>query len=82
MTAQEMTCHELVELVTEYLEDAMAPAERARLERHLSGCRPCRHYLDQLRKTIDVVGKIPEETVTPEAREDLLAVFRAWKRDE
>ena len=47
---------------------------------HLAGCRPCRHYLDQMRKTIDVVGEIPEETVTPEAREDLLEVFRAWKR--
>jgi predicted anti-sigma-YlaC factor YlaD len=80
MSEQEMTCHELVELVTEYLEDAMAPAERARLEVHLAGCRPCRHYLDQMRKTIDVVGAIPEETVSPEAREDLLAVFRAWKR--
>jgi predicted anti-sigma-YlaC factor YlaD len=79
MTAQDMTCHELVELITEYLENAMAPEERARLEQHLSGCRPCRHYLDQMRKTIEMVGAIPEETVTPEAREDLLAVFRAWK---
>ena len=80
MTEPEMTCHELVELVTEYLEEAMAPSERARLEVHLAGCRPCRHYLDQMRKTINVVGEIPEETVTPEAREDLLEVFRAWKR--
>jgi predicted anti-sigma-YlaC factor YlaD len=80
MTEPEITCHELVELVTEYLEEAMELAERARLERHLAGCRSCRHYLDQMRKTIDVVGEIPEETVTPEAREDLLEVFRAWKR--
>jgi predicted anti-sigma-YlaC factor YlaD len=80
MTEPEMTCHELVELVTEYLEDAMEPAERSRLELHLAGCRPCRHYLDQMRKTIDVVGELPEEAVTPEAREDLLEVFRAWKR--
>lgn len=80
MTEPEMTCHELVELVTEYLEGAMAPAERARLELHLTDCQPCRHYLDQMRKTISVVGEIPEETVTPEAREELLNVFRAWKR--
>jgi predicted anti-sigma-YlaC factor YlaD len=80
MTEPEITCHELVELVTEYLEEAMAPPERARLELHLTGCRSCRHYLDQMRKTISVVGEIPEETVTPEAREDLLEVFRAWKR--
>ena len=80
MSEPVMTCHELVGLVTEYLEDAMPTAERARLELHLAGCRPCRHHLDQMRKTIDVVGAIPEESVTPEAREDLLAVFRAWKR--
>jgi predicted anti-sigma-YlaC factor YlaD len=80
MIEPEITCHELVELVTEYLEEAMAPAERARLELHLARCRPCRHYLDQMRKTIDAVGEIPEESVTPEAREDLLEVFRAWKR--
>ena len=80
MTEPEITCHELVELVTEYLEEAMATSERARLELHLARCRPCRHYLDQMRKTIDVVGEIPEESVTPEAREDLLEVFRAWKR--
>ena len=80
MSEPEITCHELVELVTEYLEEAMAPAERARLELHLARCRPCRHYLDQMRKTIDAVGEIPEESVTPEAREDLLEVFRAWKR--
>ena len=80
MTPRDVACQELVELVTEYLEGAMAPEERARLELHLAGCRPCCHYLDQMRKTIDVVGEIPEEAVTPEAREDLLAVFRAWKR--
>ena len=75
-----MSCRELVELVTEYLEETMAPAERARLETHLAGCRPCRHYLDQMRSTINMVGQIPEESVTPEAQAELLNVFRAWKR--
>ena len=75
-----MSCRELVELVTEYLEGAMAPAERTRLELHLAGCRPCRHYLDQMRDTIKVAGQITEESVTPEAQEELLKVFRAWKR--
>jgi predicted anti-sigma-YlaC factor YlaD len=79
MAEQDLTCHELVELVTEYLEGAMQSPERVRLELHLSACRPCRHYLDQMRRTIDLVGTIPEETVSPEACEDLLAVFRAWK---
>ena len=74
-----MSCRELVELVTEYLEETMALDERARLELHLAGCRPCRHYLDQMRNTIEVIGQIPEESVTPEAQAELLKVFRAWK---
>jgi predicted anti-sigma-YlaC factor YlaD len=80
MTEPEITCHQLVELVTEYLEGTMEPSERARLEHHLSTCRPCRHYLDQMRRTIATVGQIPEESVTPEAQADLLKVFRAWKQ--
>ena len=76
----EITCRELVELVTEYLEDAMAPSERQRLEEHLAGCRPCRHYLEQMRGTIKTVGQLREESVTPEAQAALLDVFRAWKK--
>ena len=80
MTEPEITCHQLVEMVTEYLEDAMEPAERDRLELHLSQCTRCRRYLDQMRHTITVTGELREEAVSPEAREDLLNVFRAWKQ--
>jgi predicted anti-sigma-YlaC factor YlaD len=76
----EITCRELVELVTDYLEGAMEPLERQRLEEHLAGCRPCRHYLEQMRGTIKTVGRLPVESVTPEAQEELLRVFRAWKQ--
>jgi predicted anti-sigma-YlaC factor YlaD len=75
-----MTCHELVELVTEYLEDAMEPSERQRLEHHLADCRPCRHHLEQMRTTIETVGQLTPEDVTPEAEQELLRVFRAWKQ--
>jgi predicted anti-sigma-YlaC factor YlaD len=77
----EITCRELVELVTEYLEGAMEPSERARLDEHLSGCRSCRHYLKQMRGTIKTVGQLREESVTPEAQDALLDVFRAWKQN-
>jgi len=79
MSGPEITCHELVELVTDYLEGAMERSERERLELHLADCRRCRHYLDQMRQTITVVGQLPEESVTPAAQADLLKVFRAWK---
>ena len=79
MTETEITCHQLVELVTEYLEGTMAQAARERLELHLAGCRPCRHYLAQMRRTIKTVGQLPEESISPAAQQELLKVFRAWK---
>ena len=80
MTEPEITCHQLVELVTEYLEGALESSERARLEQHLARCRPCRRYLDQMRLTIQTVGQLREESVTPAAQAELLKVFRAWKQ--
>jgi len=79
MSDADLNCNELVELVTEYLEDAMSAPERARLEKHLEGCRGCRAYLDQMRLTISAVGHLPAEAVAPDAQQELLSVFRAWK---
>lgn len=77
----ELTCQELVELVTDYLEQALPPEEQARFEAHLAGCRGCRTYVEQMRQTIAVVGTLTEETIPPPAREDLLTAFRHWKQD-
>lgn len=74
-----LTCQELVELVTDYLEGALAAAERARFEQHLSTCEGCHHYLVQMRHTIQLVGKLSEEHLTPDARDELLSAFRTWK---
>ncbi|MBK9710328.1 MAG: zf-HC2 domain-containing protein [Kouleothrix sp.] len=79
-TSNELTCRELVEIVTEYLEGAMPPQERARFDEHLVICDGCRGYLDQMRTTIAVLGRLPVEQVPPEAQRDLLAAFRSWKR--
>jgi anti-sigma factor RsiW len=74
----EPTCKELVELVTEYLDDALAPAERAAFERHIASCNDCGVYLDQMRTTIAVLGDLPPERLPRSAREGLLATFRSW----
>lgn len=80
MTPQEITCHELVELVTEYLDGAMPAPDRARLDAHLADCLPCRRYLDQMQRTIQTVGELREDAVSPDAQQELLQVFRAWKQ--
>jgi len=75
-----LTCRELVELVTDYLEGALPPEERARFDEHIATCRPCTTYLGQLREMLRLLGRLTEESVSPEARETLLQAFRDWKR--
>lgn len=72
----ELTCKELVELITDYLEGVLPAAEHARFDEHLAGCPFCRTYLEQMRQTIDTVGHLPEESVEPSALNALLAHFR------
>jgi anti-sigma factor RsiW len=71
-------CQELVELVTDYLEGALEPAELRRFESHIAGCGNCTRYLEQLRATIKLTGTITTDDLTSEAEAELLAVFRSW----
>ena len=73
-----MTCRELVELVTDYLEGALPDGDRARVEEHLLKCDGCGAYVEQMRQTIRLTGRLGEDDVAPEAREKLLAAFRDW----
>jgi len=77
-----LTCRELVELVTDYLEGAMSPREARRFEAHIAACPYCTNYLEQMRITIRTLGRIEEETLAPRAREELLAAFRGWHSEE
>jgi anti-sigma factor RsiW len=74
-----ITCREFVELVTDYLEDRLPAAERERFEDHLALCPGCQAYMDQMRATLRALGRIPEESLSPAAREELLHTFRGWK---
>jgi predicted anti-sigma-YlaC factor YlaD len=76
----ELTCQELVELVTDYLENALSRSDRLRFEEHLRICPGCATYLDQMRLTIQTVGHIREESLDPSLRDQLLDLFRNWKR--
>jgi anti-sigma factor RsiW len=78
--AAELTCKELVELVTDYLEGTLPPDTRARMEAHLAGCDGCTHYLEQMRETVRIVGQLHEESLTPQERSDLLKLFHDWDK--
>ena len=80
MSLNDLTCKELVELVTEYLEGALSADERARFEAHLQGCGGCRAYLTQMRQTVRAMGQLTEEAISEETKQELLHLFRDWKR--
>ena len=73
-----MDCNELVELVTSFLDGTLAPETEARFVEHLAICEGCERYLDQFRITIQALGELPPETLTPQARDNLLDAFRGW----
>ncbi len=77
---EEISCKELVELVTDYLEGVLPSEERARFEEHLSQCPGCEIYLEQMRQIIRTMGKLSEDSTPPPARETLLQAFRSWKQ--
>jgi anti-sigma factor RsiW len=78
----EFSCQEMIEVVTNYFDDALPLDERQRFERHLSYCAGCGTYVDQMRETIRQTGMVSrEESLPPALREGIVALFRNWKRD-
>jgi anti-sigma factor RsiW len=65
--------------VTDYLEGTLPRRERKRVESHLARCDGCTTYLEQMRATIAVLGRVPEETLSPGARDELVHAFREWR---
>jgi anti-sigma factor RsiW len=79
--SESLNCAELVELVTQYLEDALSPQARHAFENHLSNCRGCAAYLQQMRLTITLTGMLTEANIEKAAQDELLHVFRNWKSE-
>jgi anti-sigma factor RsiW len=80
ITREDMTCRELVELVTAYIEDALDPDDRAVFADHLAICKNCTTYVEQIRLTILAAGEVTEDTLDPAARDGLMRAFRGWQR--
>ena len=76
----DLTCKELVELVTDYLDDALPGDERRGFEHHIEVCRACDHHVDHLRATVRALGALRDEPLSPDTRDSLVRAFRDWKR--
>jgi anti-sigma factor RsiW len=79
-TYEELSCQELVELITDYLEGALPAELHQRFEEHIAHCSGCQTYLEQMHETIRVTGTLTAEALSPEAERALLDAFRGWKR--
>ena len=75
-----ISCQEVVELVTGYLDGALEVEDTTLFEQHLNFCEGCVWYVDQIRTTVVAAGNLREEDVPPETREALLTAFRDWRR--
>jgi anti-sigma factor RsiW len=78
---RQLSCQQMVELVTEYLDGVMEPRRRARFEAHLAGCDGCSNYLEQFRTTVAVVGRIEVADVPESVMNELVSAFRSWADD-
>ncbi len=76
---EQLSCRELVELVTDYLEGALSEEERALFDEHIGTCGGCRVYLEQMRMTIQQLGHLPESALSANAERELLEAFRGWR---
>jgi anti-sigma factor RsiW len=75
-----LSCKEVVALVSDYLEDALPRRVRRRVEQHLAICDGCTTYLEQMRETVRLTGMLTEEQIPEEQKQRLLDAFRGWTR--
>jgi len=76
---EQLSCQELVELVTDYLEGMLLEEERLRFDEHIGRCDGCDVYLEQMRLTVSMLGHVPKDALSPEAEQELIAAFRGWR---
>ena len=76
-----ISCREVVELVTEYLDGALDAETRARFEVHLGLCGPCAEYVEQVRTTSRLAAVAVAELDERPDRDALLDAFRAFHRE-
>jgi anti-sigma factor RsiW len=80
LLSEPMTCKELVEIVTDYLEGQLSRGERARFEQHVAACEDCTIYFDQIRRITRAGALLADTFVAREALAPLLTAFRGWKQ--
>lgn len=73
---EDIACREVVELVSDYLDEALDLDLREALELHLAFCDPCDRYVEQVRAGIRLTGRLGETPLPPELESRLLEALR------
>ena len=71
------SCQEVVELVTDYMENVLLPEMRKRLEEHVAECPGCETYIEQIRQTISMLHHMVKGQASPVMKQELLQFFHA-----
>ena len=82
LTPREIPCREVVEMVTDYLEGALSRRDRRRIEHHLAGCPHCSAYLEQMRETLRLTGRLVADDLSPEMQREFGEIYRRWQSRE
>lgn len=76
---RDLECRQAVDLVTDYLEGALSRRQRRRFEAHMRACPNCSAYLEQIQAVVEMSGSLEPDDLTPQAREDLINLYRRWR---
>ena len=76
-----MTCQDVIEILSDYLEEALGPAAIERLEQHLRDCAPCVAYLNTFRKSRELAGEASQVAMPPEMTQRLRSFLSEHLRD-
>lgn len=82
MSVHEIICRELVELLTDYLDQALPAPDVDLVEEHLVVCVACRDYLGQFEATARVVAHAAGEQPPAEMLEAILVAARRDATEE
>jgi anti-sigma factor RsiW len=77
----DITCRQVVGLVTAYLDGELTRGQRALFEAHLAECEHCTEHLHQIRATVAVTGQLRDEDLDPRVRADLVSLYRRWSAE-
>ncbi len=74
-----LTCKQMTELVTDYVEGHLGLRDRIAFRMHLGMCSHCRRYVRQMKETVTTLGELVPEPIPADVQAELMACFRDWK---